>query len=549
MKQDRLSAAEHLSAHAILRGELPPPTRQDRHPFLPFAAYVGVLCPQAPEPWAPDEQVGFEDRLAGLLRSACQIRDYLRSSTCNLTVARIRVERLRGLAADLAARLQDDPLELDFDLDGGEAADRAITSTIRLAQIVDVCLAGCGDRAALARLAETAEACVALGAEGYLPPAVGARALLALPDAQWDWHGGPPLTIIQRALEFGHSKLAQRSLFVARAGREQARAHAEAIEDDRAGLARIPASAPEQGELEPEPVAVPPGHVLVVPRIGGGTKGQSNRDAAAELKGVLGVPLPLYPFPRDRRALVEKAAAEAPHARAFFERLVALQDGREHWALPPVLALGDPGGGKTSALDAFLRGAGVYVERFACDGSSDSAAAGTPRRWLSSEVCLPLRATMTAMHANPAVLWDEINRAGGHRQGSGGTLRDALTSLTEPVNASRYRDPFVEAEVDISHVLHLATANSLIGVAPQVADRFTVLEFPLPTKQHLPVLARRMALDIVRRQGLPDEEGELDRAEIQALSEHWSGGSLRGLKKLVEVAVRARLTAPYETHH
>lgn len=302
---------------------------------------------------------------------------------------------------------------------------------------------------------------------------------------------------------------------------------------------------PEQADPEPE---AGPG-VVVVPRIGGGTKGQGNKDATSELGDILGRRLPLYEVPSDRHALVEEAAAEAPHARRFFERLVALQDTREHWALPPILALGDPGGGKTTAVDAFFRRYGLHVERYACDGSSDSAAAGTPRRWASGEVSLPLRASMTAGYANPVILWDEVNRAGGQRQGSGGTLRDALTSFLEPQNACRYRDPLVEAEVDISHVLHVATANSQDGIAPQVLDRLVVLEFPLPTREHLPVLARRMAREIARRQGLPDDHGELDRAELQALAENWAGGSLRGLKRLVEVAMRVRMTAPWATRH
>ncbi|MGE8128491.1 AAA family ATPase [Methylobacterium sp. NPDC080182] len=316
-----------------------------------------------------------------------------------------------------------------------------------------------------------------------------------------------------------------------------------------ATIARIrrEAAEAEAEQSAPEPEAGP--GVVVVPRIGGGAKGQSNTDAAKDLGGILGRRLPRYEFPSDRHALVEEAAAEAPHARRFFERLVALQDTREHWALPPILALGDPGGGKTTAVDAFFRRHGLHVERYACDGSADNAAAGTPRRWASGEVSLPLRASMTAGYANPVILWDEVNRAGGQRQGSGGTLRDALTSFLEPANSARYRDPYVEAEVDISHVLHVATANNLYGIAPQVLDRLVVLEFPLPTREHLTVLARRMAAEIARRQGLPDDHGELDRAELQALAENWPGGSLRGLRRLVEVAMQVRLQAPWATRH
>jgi hypothetical protein len=328
--------------------------------------------------------------------------------------------------------------------------------------------------------------------------------------------------------------------------------HAEQMDDDRAGIARLPAAAPSAAELvetAQAKVVAPPGHVIVVPRVGGGITGQTNKDAAKAVAGVLGVPLPLYPFPKDRQALVEEHAGKAPHARRFFEDLVALQDTREHLAIPPFLAEGAPGGGKTTALDGFFRSLGVHVERYACDGSADNAAAGTPRRWTSGEVDLPLRTILASGFANPVIAWEEVNRAGGNRAGSGGTLRDALTSFFEPENARRYRDPYVEAEVDLSHVVHACTANSREGIANQVLDRLRVLHFPLPTVQHMPVLARRMAREIARAQGLPDDHGELDRSDLLALAENWPGGSLRGLRRLVEVAVRARLTAPFETRH
>ena len=327
------------------------------------------------------------------------------------------------------------------------------------------------------------------------------------------------------------------------------------LRDDRAGIVRLAPTikaVPEAVEDEPawhEPPPIPRGHFVVLPRIGGGKTGISNKEIVGMLKPFEGVALPTYRVPFDRRAIVEANAEETPHARRFFEDLVAMQDTREEVAIPPFVAIGDPGGGKTTAIDAFFRGLGMHVERYACDGSSDNAAAGTPRRWTSTEVCLPLRAIMTSGHANPACLWDEVSRAGGHRQGSGGTLRDALTSFTEPQNASRYRDPCVEAEVDISHAIHACTANSTDGIAPQVLDRLRVLHFPLPGPEHMPVLARRMALEIARRQGLPDDHGELDASDLRALAEHWPGGSLRGLKKLVEVVVRAKLTSPFETRH
>ncbi|WP_311276022.1 AAA family ATPase [Methylobacterium sp. WCS2018Hpa-22] len=342
----------------------------------------------------------------------------------------------------------------------------------------------------------------------------------------------------------------QRAVDLARVALGLRETHAEAMHNDRpGGLARLPVAAPSAAELieTARADAVPPGHVVVIPRIGGSTTGQTAKDVTSQFRDVTGVPLPLYRFPTDRQALIEEHAAQAPHARRFFEGLVALQGPEEPLSIRPFVVIGAPGGGKTTAVDGFFRSLGVHVARYACDGSSDNAAAGTPRRWTSTEVNFPLRTIVEARHANPVCLWDEVSRAGGHRQGSGGTLRDSLTSFMEPENARRYRDPCIEADVDISHVIHACTANSTDGIANQVLDRLRVLHFPLPGPQHMPVLARRMALEIARAQGLPDDHGELDRSDLLALGENWPGGSLRGLRRLVEVAVRVKLTAPYET--
>lgn len=341
----------------------------------------------------------------------------------------------------------------------------------------------------------------------------------------------------------------QRAVDLARVALGMRETHAEAMDDDRAGIARLPVKAPTAAErIETARAdAVPPGHVIVIPRIGGSTTGQTAKDVTSQFRDVTGVPLPLYRFPTDRQALIEEHAAQAPHARRFFEGLVALQGPEEPLSMRPFVVIGAPGGGKTTTVDGFFRSLGVHVARYACDGSSDNAAAGTPRRWTSTEVNFPLRTIVEARHANPVCLWDEVSRAGGHRQGSGGTLRDALTSFFEPENARRYRDPCIEADVDVSYVVHACTANATDGIAPQVLDRLRVLHFPLPGPQHMPVLARRMAREIARAQGLPDDHGELDRSDLLALGENWPGGSLRGLRRLVEVAVRVKLTAPYET--
>ncbi len=99
--------------HARPAAGLKPPRPAPVHP--PHRVPGTPLPGRPPEGWAPDEQVGYDDILAGLLGSACAIRDALEASRCDLAVARLRVETLRALAAAHAARLDDGPFEIDND--------------------------------------------------------------------------------------------------------------------------------------------------------------------------------------------------------------------------------------------------------------------------------------------------------------------------------------------------------------------------------------------------------------------------------------------------
>ncbi|MET7242945.1 AAA family ATPase, partial [Methylobacterium sp. EM32] len=546
MNANALDRAEALSALATIRGTCSAPSRSDPHAYIAVIRYVTKRWESPPALGDLTAETHYTAVRAEIVAEAWALCQALEAAARRHDAAAFKdlhgkLDALRARCVRTVEEIDAEPFMADLEEgDTGGVREEIVLDLTRLAQVIDVCLAEAGDRHAMGRLAEAAETCGALRAVGFLRFSVGARSLLA----RWGeigtcLPGSPPLCVVQRALDLGAEILGTRQGAAVR----PRPTHAEMIEDDRAGLVLGEEPDPEP-EPEPEPQA--PG-VVLIHRLGGGARGTSNREVQAEYKDVVGRAFPLYAFPQDRRALVEEAAAEAPYARRFFEELVALQDGREHWALPSFLVIGGPGGGKTTAIDGIFRRCGLHVERVACDTSSDAAAAGTPRRWSSGEINLPLRASLLSGYANPVVLWDEISRAGGHTRGSGGTLRDALTTLLEPANSSRYRDPYLEADVDISHVIHAATANSTDGIAPQVLDRLRVLRFPLPGPEHMPVLARRMALDIVRRQGLPDDHGELDRSDLRSLAEHWQGGSLRALRRFVEVAVRFRLTGPYES--
>ncbi|MGO4524941.1 hypothetical protein AB4097_08760 [Microvirga sp. 2MCAF35] len=85
------------------------------------------------------------------------------------------------------------------------------------------------------------------------------------------------------------------------------------------------------------------------------------------------------------------------------------------------------------------------------------------------------------------------------------------------------------------------TANSLDGVSPPLRDRCRVINFPEPRPEDLPTLSRQIMIDMLAEQGLdPRWLAPLDGVERQAILDVWPGGSLRMLRRLIEIALAAR---------
>ena len=141
--------------------------------------------------------------------------------------------------------------------------------------------------------------------------------------------------------------------------------------------------------------------------------------------------------------------------------------------------------------------------------------------------------------ASPTIILDEIEKVGICR--NNGSLLDALLGLLEPCTARCWRDPYIEAAVDLSHVVWLGTANSLEGIPRALIDRLRVIAFPSPQADHVGSLASSIISRLARERGLdPRWMSPLDGIELRALSRAWSDGSLRTLARMVSAAVSMR---------
>jgi hypothetical protein len=247
------------------------------------------------------------------------------------------------------------------------------------------------------------------------------------------------------------------------------------------------------------------------------------------------LPLVTPPDPHDVRAGL---VSRWPHAAGIIDTLLRDVSRRGPAKLGNTIVVGAPGSGKSALCTALADALGLPSLLYPCGGSADASLAGTSAQWSTARESVVLRTIRQHRVANPVLVLDEIEKTGTGREN--GALLDALLSLTEPSTARRFLDPMLEVETDLSHVSWLATSNDVAKIPAPLRDRFRILRMPDPQAAHLPALLAGILADIAAETDGSEWAQALAGDEIAAIAEAWGGGSLRRLRRIVEVVVGMR---------
>ncbi len=186
----------------------------------------------------------------------------------------------------------------------------------------------------------------------------------------------------------------------------------------------------------------------------GNEKISENNKIRDWLKPVLGKRLPLRPVP-PMATVRNTLRSEFPHAHSVIDTMLEDLAGRDHVAMRPTVLAGLPGCGKTTFAMRFAELACLSWEIYPCAAVHDAKFAGTARGWSSGEPAFPTSLIVSSAIANPVVILDEIEKAGGTSWN--GSLLEALLPMLEPRSAAKFFDVFVEASVDLSGVIFIGT--------------------------------------------------------------------------------------------
>jgi hypothetical protein len=324
---------------------------------------------------------------------------------------------------------------------------------------------------------------------------------------------------------------------------------------DRVRLLKLNTAAKSVSSADPEVASdgeveqpVPPGHRRVLL---GSPSPSTDRELSRVLKrmtDLLGDALPVVSAPANasitqclrviRHGMPNLRAATDTVARHV--RLASSVGGPARF--PPILLLGPPGVGKTrwSTEIAAALGLPYRVLRFA--GASDARhLCGTARGWATPQPSGAIRAMAELGVANPMLIADEIDKtAHGSRNGS---PLDALLTLLERENASRWFDECLDVEVDLSLVTWVLTANRVDHIPTALLDRVRVVTVPRLGPEAFDSVLSGMCNDIASELNVdPRMLPELSPHSRQILEGDWRRHlSLRRLRRMLPLLLEAEL--------
>ncbi len=217
---------------------------------------------------------------------------------------------------------------------------------------------------------------------------------------------------------------------------------------------------------------------------------------------------------------------------------VAVMMNTPHGRSPIICLVGAPGVGKTSLGQSIARALNRKYQRVSLGGLHDeSEIRGHRRTYIGAMPGRIIDAVRRAGSSNPVLLLDEIDKTGNDFKGDPSA---ALLEVLDPEQNSHFHDNYVDVDYDLSHVLFIATANTLSTIPQPLLDRMEIIDISGYLMEEKIEIARRHLIPRVSKEnGFGEDEINFTPEAITKMVEGYTSESgVRQLEKQIAKVVR-----------